>query len=92
MDKFTQYLVATVLVLLGMYALVYSGSISLPFAVPILVLVFWSELALIGMLYYSIRSAPLIVVPTAIAVLSVLAPTASSVLRWTASYLEGPFR
>ena len=89
MDKTSQNLAATALVLIGVYALIFSEFISVPFKVSFVIFVFWIEVLLLVVLLYRSRRAPLVTLPTAIAILGVLIPSASSALSWSAWSING---
>jgi hypothetical protein len=88
-DKTTQYIAGTALLILGPYSLVYGAFIPVPFRVSLVVFGFWFELALIVILIIRVRRLPLIVVPTVVAVLGVLVPSARTALSWTAWLISG---
>lgn len=92
MDRSSQRIAAVALVLLGIFSLLRHGLVQVPFAMPIVVLVFWVELGLMAAIVYGVRGAPLIVIPAMIAVIGVLLPSAAFVLGWSATYLQSPFR
>lgn len=89
MDKTSQNLVATALVLIGVYALIYSEFISVPFRISFVLFGFWIELLLLVALLYRLRRAPLVILPATIAILGVLIPSASSALSWSAWSING---
>ena len=89
MDKTTQNLVAVALALIGIYALILSGFISVPFKVKFVISVFWIELLLLLALLYRIRRAPVVVIPAFIAILGVPLPSAASALSWSAWSIHG---
>ena len=88
MDKTSQRIAAVALTVLGVYSHLRSAFVQVPFAMPVVVVCFWLELGLMAAMTYGIRGAPIIVVPTMIAVFGVLLPSAASVLTWSATYLK----
>ena len=89
MDKTTQKLVAIALALIGVYALIFSKFISVPFKVAFIISVFWIEVLLLILLIYRIRRSPIVVIPALIAILGVLVPSAPAALSWSAWSING---